>query len=276
MGARRRGGLAARAAAGRRSDRLPRRGWGRAPAGGRRRAVARARAGRLSPRPLRADQRRAARERPAVGQRGAGRRGLRVPHRAPRLPAGDHHGRDGGRAARRGGAVGSPRVRGLMRVLVVPKWYPWPDRPVFGQFCREQARALARRHDVVVLASDAVRHPGFPVYELSDAVEEGVRTLRVRYRRPALRPLALGCQLAGLFAALRRLRREGWVPDVVHAHVYSAALAAIPLARVSRAPLVVTEHYTGFARGLITGYERLLARRAFRAAALVAAVSDDL
>ena len=32
-----------------------------------------------------------------------------------------------------------------MRVLVVPKWYPWPDRPVFGIFCREQARALAPR-----------------------------------------------------------------------------------------------------------------------------------
>lgn len=163
-----------------------------------------------------------------------------------------------------------------MRVLVVPKWYPWPDRPVFGLFCREQSRAIARRHDVVVLASDATRRPAFRVYELHDEVEAGLRTLRVRYRRPVLRPLALGCQLLGLFAALRRLRREGWVPDVVHAHVYSAALAALPLARRSRAPLVVTEHYTGFGRGLITGYERVLARIAFRAAAIVAAVSQDL
>ena len=40
-----------------------------------------------------------------------------------------------------------------MRVLVVPKWYPWPERPVFGLFCREHARALATRHEVVVLAS---------------------------------------------------------------------------------------------------------------------------
>ena len=40
-----------------------------------------------------------------------------------------------------------------MRVLVVPKWYPWPDRPVFGIFCREQARALGGAHDVIVLAA---------------------------------------------------------------------------------------------------------------------------
>ena len=109
-----------------------------------------------------------------------------------------------------------------MRVLVVPKWYPWPERPVFGIFCQEQARALATRHDVVVLASLAVRTPDFGLFELSDAVEDGVRTMRVRYRRPRFRPAAMACQIAGMLAALRRLRRAGWRPDVVHAHVYSA------------------------------------------------------
>src|SRR5436305_10386974 len=98
------------------------------------------------------------------------------------------------------------RRRYLMRVLVVPKWYPWPDRPVFGIFCREQARALARGHDVVVLASDAVRSPPFRVFELTDALEDGLRTIRVRYRRPRFRPAAMACQLAGMLTAVRRLR----------------------------------------------------------------------
>ena len=163
-----------------------------------------------------------------------------------------------------------------MRVLVVPKWYPWPDRPVFGSFCREQARALAAAHDVVVLASDAVRSPGFPAFELSDGVEDGLRTIRLRYRRPAFRPAALACQLAGMLAALRRLRREGWRPEIVHAHVYSAGLPALVLGRLSRAPVVVSEHFTGFQRGLITGYDRFTARIAFRYADLVAPVSEDL
>jgi glycosyltransferase involved in cell wall biosynthesis len=163
-----------------------------------------------------------------------------------------------------------------MRVLVVPKWYPWPDRPVFGVFVREHARALATRHDVVVLASDAVRSPDFALYELSDAVEDGLRTLRVRYRRPWFRPAAMACQIVGMIAALRRLRREGWRPEIVHAHVYSAGIPALILGRLSRAPVVVTEHYTGFQRGLISGYERLVARFALRRAALVAPVSEDL
>ena len=163
-----------------------------------------------------------------------------------------------------------------LRVLVVPKWFPWPERPVFGLFCREHARALATRHEVAVLASLATRSPDFLVYRLTDEVEDGLRTLRVRYRRPRLRPAAMGCQLVGMLAGMVRLRREGFRPDVVHAHVYSAALPALLLGRLSGALVVVTEHYTGFQRGLVTGYDRLLARLAFSRADVVAPVSREL
>jgi glycosyltransferase involved in cell wall biosynthesis len=163
-----------------------------------------------------------------------------------------------------------------LRILVVPKWYPWPEDPMRGPFCREHARALATRHDVVVLPSFAMPRPGFLAYRLEDRLEEGLRTLRLRYRRPFLRPPAMGFQLAGMLAALRRLRREGWVPDVVHAHVYQAGLPALALGRRAGAPVVITEHYTGFERGLVTGYDRLIARTAFQSADLVAPVSSYL
>jgi len=163
-----------------------------------------------------------------------------------------------------------------LKLLVVPKWYPWPDRPVFGAFCREHARALGTKHDVVVLASLATPRPDFAIFRLEDAMEDGIRTLRVRYRRPLLRPAAMGCQLLGMLAAWRRLRRAGWRPDIVHAHVFEAAPPAFVLARLSRTPVVITEHYTGFQRGLVTGYDRSLAKWAFEHADLVAPVSEEL
>lgn len=165
--------------------------------------------------------------------------------------------------------------RGL-NVLVVPKWYPWPDDPVLGLFCREHARALAGRHEVVVLASRAVRSPDFGAFDIDDGTEDGLRTLRVRYRRPRIRALGMVLQIAGMLAALRRLRRDGFRPDVVHAHVYSAGLPALVLGRLSRARVVVTEHYTGFQRGLIRGSDLLTARIAFTGADLVAPVSAEL
>jgi len=100
--------------------------------------------------------------------------------------------------------------------------------------------------------------------------------MRVRYRRPLLRPAAMGFQLAGMLVALWRLRRDGFRPSVVHAHVYQAAVPALVLGRLARAVVVVTEHYTGFGRGLVSGYDRTLARRAFEAADLVAPVSSEL
>jgi L-malate glycosyltransferase len=177
------------------------------------------------------------------------------------------------------GSAGSAAPAGAgerLRVLVVPKWYPWPELPVFGAFCREHAHALATRHDVVVLASLAMPRPGFAAFRLEDAVEDGVRTLRVRYRRPFLRPAAMGFQLLGMLAALRRLRREGWRPDIVHAHMFEAAPPALVLGRLSGAKVAITEHYTGFSRGLVTGYDRVLARLSFGRADVVAPVSHEL
>ena len=159
---------------------------------------------------------------------------------------------------------------------MVPKWYPWPEKPVFGLFCREHARALAGRHEVVVLASLATPRPAFRAYRLTDEIEDGIRTVRVRYRRPFLRPAAMGFQLLGMLHALWRLRGTGFRPDVVHAHVYQAAPPALVLGRLARAPVVITEHYTGFARDLVSGYDRTLAQLSFRQADLVAPVSREL
>jgi len=80
-------------------------------------------------------------------------------------------------------------------------------------------------------------------------------------------------QIAGMLVVWRRLIRTGWRPEIVHAHVYSTGVPALILGRLSRAPVVVSEHYTGFQRGLIRGYDRLTARVAFRHADLVALLS---
>jgi L-malate glycosyltransferase len=162
-----------------------------------------------------------------------------------------------------------------MRVLITPEWYPWPGRPLFGVFCREQARAVAERHDVVVLTwcvDPALRAP----YVLELADEDGLRTYRVRFARAGVPKVGFGFKLLGCLHALAQLRRAGWTPDVIHAHEYIAASTAIPLGALVRAPVLVSEHYSGFALGTLSPGERRRARWGFERAALVCPVSEDL
>jgi glycosyltransferase involved in cell wall biosynthesis len=77
-------------------------------------------------------------------------------------------------------------------------------------------------------------------------------------------------------AVVAGVRRVGHRPDLVHAHVFTAALAAVPTARLLGVPLVVSEHYSGFARGDVPRRARAAASVAYRAADAVCPVSASL
>jgi glycosyltransferase involved in cell wall biosynthesis len=162
-----------------------------------------------------------------------------------------------------------------MRILITPDWYPWPEQPLLGVFCREHARAVSRVADVVVLTwrrDDALRVP----FRLETATEDGLRTFRVRYAGTRIPRTGLACKLAGSLRALRMLARDHWRPDVIHAHEYGAAPVALALGAAARAPTVLTEHYTGFALGTVPERERRRARWAFEHSRVVCPVSHEL
>jgi L-malate glycosyltransferase len=162
-----------------------------------------------------------------------------------------------------------------VRVLITPEWYPDAARPFFGVFCREQARATARTHDVVVLTwiyDPTLRAP----FRIEREHEDGFRTFRIRFRGSRIPRSPGAFKLAGIAAVLLRLRRGGWRPDVIHAHEYVAGRVALLLGSVLRCPVVVSEHYGGFARGVVPADDRAAAREVFERAAIVCPVSDDL
>jgi glycosyltransferase involved in cell wall biosynthesis len=177
------------------------------------------------------------------------------------------------RAARLG--RDSTRETFAVRVLITPEWYPDAARPYFGVFCREQARAAARAHDVVVLTwrhDPALRAP----FRIEQAAEDGFRTFRVRFRGSRIPKSPGAFKLAGIATVLLRLRREGWRPDVIHAHEYVAGRVALLLGRMLRLPVVVSEHYGGFVRNVVPPADRAAAREVFERAAVVCPVSVDL
>ena len=163
-----------------------------------------------------------------------------------------------------------------LKILHIPAWYPSRQNPVAGIFVREHVKATALYNDVVVLYSEGVDKGIRGLYQIEDNIEDGIRTLRLRYRKSPIPRTSYFIYLWAMFGAFRKLLKEGFRPDVIHAHVYSAGVPAVLLGKCYRIPVIVTEHYSGFPRGLIHGLEKLKAKFAFERADLVCPVSEDL
>lgn len=166
----------------------------------------------------------------------------------------------------------APRRR---RVLVVPAWYPWPDSPGLGSFCRDQADAVSRLHDVIVLTwrrDGGLDRP----FAISEAVEDGLHTFRIRMR-PVSRPrLETLLTVLAVVVVLARLMLRGWRADVVHAHEFQVGIPGIAAAALSRAPLIISEHWSALALRRLPEGEIDRARRYFQRATVVSPVSHDL
>ena len=198
-----------------------------------------------------------------------------------------------------------------LKVLFLPGWYPSEVDPVAGIFVQEHAKAASLHEDVVVLYAYGDFSGSLKPYRISEAVESGIRTIRIRYggllsylwiglRRkeqsqdrssaqgakpagylarllegPKTLMAALFCY-PGLLLAYRGLVREGWRPDVIHAHVFLAAVPAVMLGKLHRVPVAITEHSSAFPRRLLTLPLRLQARFAMNRAQIILPVSDDL
>jgi glycosyltransferase involved in cell wall biosynthesis len=163
-----------------------------------------------------------------------------------------------------------------LSIAVIPAWYPTRKQPLAGIFVRDQARAAALHADVVIIAADDPVRSTRRLYWLDDRVEDGLRTLRIRYRASHIPQLTALGYLLGIAAALRRLRREGRPVDLLHAHVHRAAWASVLVAAPRRLPVVVTEHSSEFGYSGITPQALRRARFAFRRADIVCPVSDYL
>jgi glycosyltransferase involved in cell wall biosynthesis len=161
------------------------------------------------------------------------------------------------------------------KVLVFVNYYPSPERPSQGAFVREYARAAALYADVAVLCNDGGTRDHPPGHALADGVQDGLRTIRLSYRRPP-GPLPHAHYRLGIRAALRRLAADGFRPDIVHGHYYLAGGTAVRIGRRRGVPVVISEHSSTFPAANVTGLHRWRAKRTLERASLVCPVSSHL
>jgi glycosyltransferase involved in cell wall biosynthesis len=168
-----------------------------------------------------------------------------------------------------------------MKVLFITNWYPTRGFSYGGVFVREHAKAVrAAGNEVVVLhlarASKACRELWNMEEELDPGLNEGISAYHVHHRSMPLRGMSYPLYLWSAVKAFRRLRAEGFVPDVIHAHVYDAGVPAVMIGKRNGIPVVITEQFTGFPRRTLNRAAVRKARYAYRNADRALPVSMHL
>jgi len=176
--------------------------------------------------------------------------------------------------------------------------------PLAGVFIREFAKATHGFHDVRVVYAYLSTVTG-----VSQQIEDGILTIRARYGRSLLKVLQKLAQrnpttgsttrvgirqaisrtvhrtiglvtdpftFCVLFRQFRRMLHEGWTPDVIHAHGFLAGVHAVLIGFLSRIPVVVHEHWSGFIWNELTLLDKMKSAFVFSSASSIIPVSDVL
>jgi len=169
----------------------------------------------------------------------------------------------------------------LKKVLVIPSWYPNEMKPDFAPYVRAQALSLARYGLEVTVVYSAPyswkwvlkrRRLMFGKRELHIGNFQEILFFLPKFH---LKRIDRGVRDIVGRQLIRQLDSKGYRPDIIHVHTYESGPLALWLRDRIDVPVIITEHYTGFARNILGKWELDLAKRCFEAADLRIAVSKE-
>lgn len=163
-----------------------------------------------------------------------------------------------------------------LNILFLPALYPSAKDPVRGIFVREHAKAASLHNEIVVLYSEGMDNTIGNLYTWTDLREGNIRTIRIRYKKSPVPKTTYLILLWSVLRVFRKLVREGFKPDIIHAHFFTAGVPAVILGKLHKIPVVITEHTTNVATHSLGNYDRKRLCFAMSRAKVILPVSDDL
>ena len=164
-----------------------------------------------------------------------------------------------------------------LKILFFPAWYPSTENPVHGIYVKEHAKAVSLFNDVIVVYNQsAINHDGDLIHFASDGMEDGIRTIRTRHKKRYPRAIRQIIDTWKLFGVMRQLVQTGWIPDIIHAHVFLSGIPAIIVGRWYQIPVIMTEHWGAFVLNTLKRINIWEARFVMNRAKIILPVSNDL
>lgn len=168
----------------------------------------------------------------------------------------------------------------MLRTLILPSWYPNLMKPDFAPYVRAQAESMSRCGiDVTVLYTAPYSLKWILLTRKiligrREKTNELLREIVCYVPKTHIKPLDTFIRNVLGKHEIRRLERRGVSFELIHVHTYEAAQLGKWYSRRSRIPMVITEHYTGFARGILGKREMRTAIKGFHDADVRLAVSQ--
>ncbi len=164
-----------------------------------------------------------------------------------------------------------------LKILLIPTWYPNEKNPIDGIFIQEHAKAISLFNEVTVLYSRKVKKNLKGIYrQTTDESEEGIRTIRIEYEGFLIPKTAYFVNIFAIWKFFNKLCKEGWKPDIIHAHVFGSGVPAILIGKLYKIPVVITEHLSKFSLHNLKFLDIILARFVMNNAKMILPVSHSL
>lgn len=168
-----------------------------------------------------------------------------------------------------------------LKIFFLTSWFPTTDRPHFGIFIRDWAKAAKIYDDVVVLhlfgQDKQLKKPYSIEKETNKVLTEGLNVFRVRYRK-VIFPLNIFQYFVYAYAVLSAYRKIAQVfnPNIVHAHILRAGLFACIIKKLYHKEFLLTECYTNVQTQELTLGEILRLKIIGKFCPLILAISKAL
>lgn len=164
-----------------------------------------------------------------------------------------------------------------LKILFLPSRYPSKENPVTGIFIKEHAKAVSLYNEVVVIYNEGCDRNLKKLWKIiSDKKEEGIRTIRIKYKKSLIPKTSYFIYLWSIWRTFRKLLRTDWKPDIIHAHIFLAGVPAVILGKIYKIPVVITEHWSSFPMQLLTVKDKIMARFGMNRAEVILPVSESL
>ncbi|HEY3374396.1 MAG TPA: glycosyltransferase [Candidatus Aquicultor sp.] len=163
-----------------------------------------------------------------------------------------------------------------LNILFVTSWYPNDQVPISALFVKEHAKAAALHNNVVVLSIGDKSPEVNGLFDVDIRIEDNIKTIRLTHRAFSISKLTASSSFLNSLRYIFKIRKDGFKPDIIHANIFAAGVPSVLFGKLTGTKVVITEHFSGFARGTLGRLDIAKAKFAFNHVDMILPVSSVL